>query len=71
MNAHQTVFSLIPFILKPAFRPGYFCIFLPRMPSTLSTQFHIPFGMLIAYLFNYQRHRYLLGFGIRFVFTLA
>lgn len=69
MNVHQNAFSLIPFILKPAFCPGCFCIFLPRVSSTLSTQFHIPFRMLIAYLVSYQQSIFPTCFGIRFALT--
>lgn len=55
MNAHQTVFSIIPFILRPAFHSDYFCIFLPRGSSTLSTQFSIPFRISNAYLPSHQK----------------
>jgi hypothetical protein len=48
-----------------------FCIYLPHVQSTLSTQFHIPFRMLISYGIVFQQYIHSMRFGIRFAFTLT
>lgn len=49
----------------------YIFIYLPHVQSTLSTQFHIPFRMLISYGIVFQQYIHSMRFGICFAFTLT